>query len=545
MDFEQANHNLDLVQGFPGISNNTVWVTADSVPPKVEVVTRYPLSEALELCALVDCIRGNSSISFGLIVPEDSFMKPQMLSLGDGEHLRGELCAWNSSSKRIYRKPFDSSIACGKAKEIVFYTSLIREESVLSVFRDLKKEAVHLTINGFELKVSIGGCWPNFCYGYLRLSANGGGSKIRYFIFPEGEASDPKLESESEGEDSHPELELNSENESNSELESESELGDAEPGTDLRLEAGYEPQHEKAKLEAGCQPEQESQSELSHYAMDKRPHGICLLINNATNLPHVEEQVIDFFSLLAFEVQVRRGLYKYQVYKVAHEFARMNHNQFNLFVCVLMSVCEQDQEFCDVDGKKVAIEDLMSEYKPSVHSSLTNKPKLFFVMKFTTQRSKLRKIRSIPIDGSTTKDETPYSPCDAFEETCPKEADFLLYSVTSIVDEEMQDPQSSFIQVFANVTKQYGHLNYHLLELLVKVNEQLKNIGDGRTDGLLPFRVPYLTRTLRRRLSLEFARPLYAPLPACNTEPQRGNDEIHNGLKAWNSYRYSQEAAAT
>ena len=61
------------MQGFPGISNNTVWVTADSVPPKVEVVTRYPLSEALELCALVDCIRGNSSISFGLIVSEDRY----------------------------------------------------------------------------------------------------------------------------------------------------------------------------------------------------------------------------------------------------------------------------------------------------------------------------------------------------------------------------------------------------------------------------------------------------------------------------------------
>lgn len=263
---------------------------------------------------------------------------------------------------------------------------------------------------------------------------------------PAGEASDPELESESEGEDSHPEPDVNSENESNSELESESELGDAEAGTDLKLGAGYGPQHEKPKLEAGCQPHQESQSELSHYAMDKRPRGICLLINNASNLPHVEKQVRDFFSPLKFKVQVRRGLRKYEVYEVAHEFARMNHNQFNLFVCVLMSVCEQDQEFCDVDGKKVTIEDLMSEYQPSVDSSLTNKPKLFFVMKFTTQRSKLRKTRSIPTDGSTTKDETPYSPCEAFEETCPKEADFLLYSVTSIVDEK-QDPQSSFIQV--------------------------------------------------------------------------------------------------
>ena len=44
---------------------------------------------------------------------------------------------------------------------------------------------------------------------------------------------------------------------------------------------------------------------------------------------------------------------------------------------------------------------------------------------------------------------TPHiSPCDAFEETCPKEADFHLFPVTSIVNEEMQqDPQSSFIQV--------------------------------------------------------------------------------------------------
>ena len=89
--------------------------------------------------------------------------------------------AWNSSSKKIYRKSFDSSIACGEAKEIVFHTSLI---TVLSVFRDLKKETVHLTINGIEQKVSVGGCCPNFCYGYLRLSANGGGSKIRVTLVP-------------------------------------------------------------------------------------------------------------------------------------------------------------------------------------------------------------------------------------------------------------------------------------------------------------------------------------------------------------------------
>ena len=70
---DTANHNLDLVQGFPGISNKTVSVTAESVPPNVEVVTRYPLSEAYELRALVNCIRGKSSLSFGLIVPEDRY----------------------------------------------------------------------------------------------------------------------------------------------------------------------------------------------------------------------------------------------------------------------------------------------------------------------------------------------------------------------------------------------------------------------------------------------------------------------------------------
>ena len=70
---DTANHNLELVQGFPGISNTTVWVTADSVPPNEEVVTTYPLSEAQELRAYVECIKGQSSISFGLIVPEDRY----------------------------------------------------------------------------------------------------------------------------------------------------------------------------------------------------------------------------------------------------------------------------------------------------------------------------------------------------------------------------------------------------------------------------------------------------------------------------------------
>ena len=200
--------------------------------------------------------------------------------------------------------------------------------------------------------------------------------------------------------------------------------------------------------EPELEPEPES-AQLSCYEMNRCPRGICLIINNVPNLQHEEQKLVDLFRSLAFDVQRRPRLQKVQIYEVVHEFAKKDHSQFNLFVCILMSVSKQDHQFCDVDGKKVTVEDVTSEYKAKNCPSLKNKPKLFFVQKFAMVKSKLtgNNDRSAQVDGSTVKGGILFSPCATFEEACPEEGDFLLSSVTIPLDEAQLVPESSFIQV--------------------------------------------------------------------------------------------------
>ena len=92
--------------------------------------------------------------------------------------------AWNSKSEQIYRKPFDSRNAFDSAVQIMYHNCKITNGSILSVYRNLKTNTIHFVINGKEQKVSISGKGPDFCYGFLRLSAKGGGSEVRVTLFP-------------------------------------------------------------------------------------------------------------------------------------------------------------------------------------------------------------------------------------------------------------------------------------------------------------------------------------------------------------------------
>jgi len=112
------------------------------------------------------------------------------------------------------------------------------------------------------------------------------------------------------------------------------------------------------------------------------------MINNNPNMKSEEKELANLFASLAFDVQVRRGRQRLQIYEVAQKFAHKDNSRHNSFVFIVMSVCGKDHEITGVDRRKANVEQVMSEFKAINCPSLQNKPKLFFVVRYTTAPSK-------------------------------------------------------------------------------------------------------------------------------------------------------------
>ena len=184
--------------------------------------------------------------------------------------------------------------------------------------------------------------------------------------------------------------------------------------------------------------------------MNKFPVGICLMINNVPNLTLEEERLVGLFSALAFDVQVKRDLTMTEIYEVVRQFAGKDHNRYNSFVFIVMSLCSQGHDITGADRRKTSVEQVMSEFKASNCPSLQNKPKLFFVLRFTTSPVQLVESHdSSLLSYFCTDDAMPLLSSSATPGSvaCPEEADFLLTCVTSPVVEAEQTPEHFFIQV--------------------------------------------------------------------------------------------------
>ena len=67
------------LQGFTDTSPSTVFVRGNRWPNYQEVVTRYPLCGSSELLYSVGCIQGQSTLSFGLIVPDNRYVMHHLI----------------------------------------------------------------------------------------------------------------------------------------------------------------------------------------------------------------------------------------------------------------------------------------------------------------------------------------------------------------------------------------------------------------------------------------------------------------------------------
>ena len=176
------------------------------------------------------------------------------------------------------------------------------------------------------------------------------------------------------------------------------------------------------------------------------------MINNVSNLRNLnlEEQLTDLFNSLAFDVRVERNLRMVEIYEVTQKIAEEDHSGYDSFVFIAMSLSSHRHEISGLDRRNASVEQVMSEFKASKCPSLRNKPKLFFVQRFTVSPSKFGESHDslMLVPYCTDNAESLFSlSAAARSDMCPEEADFLLTCVDCTVDEAQQVPESFFNKV--------------------------------------------------------------------------------------------------
>ena len=181
-----------------------------------------------------------------------------------------------------------------------------------------------------------------------------------------------------------------------------------------------------------------------------RPRGICLLINNVTELAfEAEKKLRDLFRHLSFDVKVCRGLKMVEMYNVAQEFAKKDHSKFDSFVVIIVSP-GQGNGIYGVDGREASLEQIMTEFTATQCPTLRGKPKLFFVERVTFVTPSNVGVGSTQAQCSTDTviEMQPAFPLDFNGgDNCPEGADFLLTCATSAVDKAKPVREGLFLQV--------------------------------------------------------------------------------------------------
>ena len=178
--------------------------------------------------------------------------------------------------------------------------------------------------------------------------------------------------------------------------------------------------------------------------------GICLLINNVKNLTGEENLLTKLFTSLGFHVEVKQDLSKNEIIGVAQEFGEKDHSSYDSFVFILLSKCRQDGVIVDVDREEVTLEKVMLKFRPSNSTSLRNKPKLFFVLKFVDFRTQSTKRRNGGTEFCTDVNIALPNSCNtSIQEVCPEEADFFLLCAPSpiVKGKKIEQTEHSFTEV--------------------------------------------------------------------------------------------------
>lgn len=202
--------------------------------------------------------------------------------------------------------------------------------------------------------------------------------------------------------------------------------------------------------------------ELSCYPMATNPRGICLIINNLVF--HDEdtedryggerdEEVLHqlFQEELRFVVKVFHDLQYFEMRQVAEKFAKLDHSNYDAFICIIMSHGGEKDTIEGVKGRKIYIENITSEFKPSKCPTLAEKPKVFIVQA-CRGRSEDQNLQPVHLTTADSAKSGPFKDSTLPRSVTPEESDFLyaFSTVPGYVSLRFPGIGSPFIQVSSN-----------------------------------------------------------------------------------------------
>ena len=190
--------------------------------------------------------------------------------------------------------------------------------------------------------------------------------------------------------------------------------------------------------------------------MISQPRGICLILNNICFQGdnedryggEVDEQSLGelFQDELHFDLQVRHDLQYYKMQQACEEIAGMRHSAYDAFVCIIMSHGGDRDTVFGVRGKKIAIEDLTSEFYPKKCPALAGKPKVFIIQTCRGPNEDKTILSPGASVDSVTGLSTDSTVCRS---VCPQQTDFLFAfsTVPGYVSRRDKTNGSLFIKV--------------------------------------------------------------------------------------------------
>ena len=223
----------------------------------------------------------------------------------------------------------------------------------------------------------------------------------------------------------------------------------------------------------------ENKTNPSKYKMDYLKRGIALVINlnkydpNPFNLEEREWSINDVENLtktleyLEFDIDLAENLTKSEIEERLEQIASINHENFDCFLCVVMSYGNKDN-IVTSDSKFMSFEEIMEPIKSCL--TLLDKPKMFLFSMIDDQKIIYS---SSNLQSKINKNnETKFN----------KESDLLIYY--SILPNQLSLNNAAdgtiFIKSFCNVFNDaYKELpnNMQLLKMFRIINESVSKTG--------------------------------------------------------------------
>ncbi|XP_067930146.1 caspase-8-like [Watersipora subatra] len=251
--------------------------------------------------------------------------------------------------------------------------------------------------------------------------------------------------------------------------------------------------------------------------------GICLIINNDNFTANRSDTLCNtdlegprkgsakdaaslkkVFTDLHFDVHLSENLTRAQLKQHAVDYAKMDHSDYDIFVCCILTHGEAGKVF-GIDCLPIPLYDLLLKFNPYHCPTLKDKPKVFFVQ--ACQGSRVEEEVSIPsIDGpgeEISNDlEMDYSGKLSKVTNIPRQPDYFLglATVPGYVSYRSKTKGSWYIQALCEMLSRH-HNTTDLLSIVTQVNNKVTE-KEEKNKKFIAIQTPLPQYTLRKQIYL-------------------------------------------